>query len=388
MFRREIWLMDIISNEYVQDAEVVFWILDRWRRERMVIKRENLSIDENVKEKVKAFLINTTQKDKIDEIVTYSIDKGEKIITNQDEIWRFYIKVDLKESYSSLNYKYKKNVYDQLMKISDSDYTSSFKENADEVSFILEINLNEEIYYGEYDMNSDIQELYRLIYSDTKDCSGDIVFNFNSKKRKYFNTIIDNDKDASEDIKSYVKKLIEKCGNFHHSPENCVLMQSSGNLNGIKQVVGNDRMDTFASVIDLYFKGFKSIILNSSCCTAKNMDNLNNYLSGFENSENEPILKFFKEIYKISDEDFIHNIISMGKEPINSTKMVFKYILLSYKYWENKQSFYVNSSEDVREKYFKCVKNNLQLEFFVGEEGFNNDYIDNILDEEDDWLRV
>ena len=75
----------------------------------MVIKRENLLIDENVKEKVKAFLINTTQKDKIDEVVTYSIDKGEKIITNQEEIWRFYIKVDLKESYSSLNYKYNSN---------------------------------------------------------------------------------------------------------------------------------------------------------------------------------------------------------------------------------------------------------------------------------------
>ncbi len=197
--------------------------------------------------------------------------------------------------------------------------------------------------------------------SETIPVSGDVVFNFNQSKLRYFQYVIDNDNTATNEYKSYVKKLLEICSKFHHSPENITILPKTGAINNIKQSLGNDRPDVFLASLKLYYDGYKSLILSNDKCTPQNMPYLEKFLDSFK-GENS-ICNFSKFIYHI-DEKFTIELCEHGKTPIKTVADVHKYILLAYKYWMNTREFYMNhNNAKTKKAYEKLSKNYVLLEF-------------------------
>ena len=52
--------------------------------------------------------------------------------------------------------------------------------------------------------------------------------------------------------------VLNRCKNNHHSIQNCSLMPSKGNLQGVKGSIGKDRLDTFVYILSLYYSKEKN----------------------------------------------------------------------------------------------------------------------------------
>lgn len=282
------------------------------------------------------------------ETLKYTVLESEKI---NDEGYRIKIKIP------KLNQRRKIN---KLLKSQQISLT--FDDDNDEYEIILmtllELDSNTKV--EEYDTSERIWTLQKKVYGDTLEkgdtsflklyknkieISGDVDFNFNYSKYKYFLNII---KSTSEDSATYtrLKGMLEKCYEFHHTPENVSLIPKTGKLNNTKQRIGNDRFDTFIWGLSKFYNDEKALILNDGSCEYDNRKILNCFLDEFND-----IKTYCKKIYHISDEHLLGDLIDNGDKDIDSCAGVYKYMELAVRYWIEKAEYFCTSNN-------KSVKSN------------------------------
>lgn len=115
--------------------------------------------------------------------------------------------------------------------------------------------------------------------------SGETDFNYtkgyaHSRLEAYKNLV--NDDKVPEKYKKYMKVYFENLkifGDLTYSIVNVSLIPQSGNLQAVKQGIGNDRLDTFVWALDKYYSKRSNLLFNHS--SAQNMSALNEYLDMF-----------------------------------------------------------------------------------------------------------
>lgn len=220
----------------------------------------------------------------------------------------------------------------------------------------------------EYDVNSDSWQIYSLIYKNNigsivdKDVktnngrksvtksfeyngkkskeisfSGETDFNFSDKKVfgygksrfKQFSKFLT---EAEQDTqKEYLVLLKRCCKDFYHSQVNISLMPQTGNLQNVKQGVGNDRLDVFVWGLDEYYMQRSNIIFNH--CSSENMEYIRSYLDIFET-----IYEYCEAVYHI-DKTLTKKLIISGRKAIDSAERVIEYIELATNFWEQKKKY-------------------------------------------------
>lgn len=173
--------------------------------------------------------------------------------------------------------------------------------------------------------------------------SGETDFNFHENANGqaqyniYLKYLIRDFKD--KELLKYTHAL-NRCKNNHHSIQNCSLIPSKGNLQGVKGSIGKDRLDTFVYILSLYYSKEKiEIVLNKS--TSENCESLRLYLNQFKS-----IYDYCNKIYLIS-ESLTHKLIENGKKAITSGKDVVTYMELANQFWQEKAEYYENMGVNI-----------------------------------------
>lgn len=219
--------------------------------------------------------------------------------------------------------------------------------------------------FSEYDRNETAWLLYEERYLDkisnyrkkegiasfsylgeTIDVSGDCCFNFNIKKYRYFEDIINNGticesvltrlletNKTEEEYRRYLLGMLRFCKMYHHSPVNIALMPTTGGMNNLKQQLANDRFDTFLWILSTYFSGCDSMILGGNMYVA-NRNELNEFLKSFKGSLFEYCDNFYPSYTE--QKTLITEIIESGKRAMISPVDVHRYMVLAYKFWSSR----------------------------------------------------
>lgn len=173
--------------------------------------------------------------------------------------------------------------------------------------------------------------------------SGDVIFNFSTRGykgqsrydilKKYIEEISD------KDLKMIYLKKLDYCANHNFEPENCALMPQTGNLQIVKQGIGNDRGDTYIWVLNEYFENGLEIIFNHS--SYENKPVLVEYLESLRKSgKKQSIYNYCKLFYNISDTRLIDELIELGSKTIDSELRARKYIDLALSFWNKRKEYY------------------------------------------------
>lgn len=210
----------------------------------------------------------------------------------------------------------------------------------------------------EFDVSEIAWETYRLMYTENLP----IDFQICDKKRKYisekfkYNTSISEKINFSGDtdfnftlgfahsrLECY-EKLIETSNNpkmysdklnllkqLTYSIVNISIIPRTGNLQSVKQGIGNDRLDTFIWALDEYYNGNSNLLLNHS--SFENIKLLQSYLNMFGNIDN-----YCNAIYHIND-SLVHEMITLGKQTIDSPEKVIRLMDLAIEFWHQKLCF-------------------------------------------------
>lgn len=209
--------------------------------------------------------------------------------------------------------------------------------------------------------------------------SGDIVFNFNPNKCKYYEEIIKEDSTYSDDEKKFFKDMLDECASFHHSPQNTSIIIKTGGLNQFKQGLANDRFDVFIAEIERYYNDDKLKVLengNSSNMSFKNRQCLEKAMDLLAKDKYQ-----FTEVFynlKETDKALIDRLIESGKLRIENCNGVYRYMCLAFEYWIISATYYCSTRES-REKYLAMGENSLPPGFIFLEYQGYVDKIDNIL---------
>lgn len=163
---------------------------------------------------------------------------------------------------------------------------------------------------------------------------GESDFNFNEKKYELFKNIINNDMTASARKKENALYQLEKCHKTHHTVLNFSLMESLGNLQGVKGSDCFDRFDTFISYLNKYYLGISDSVLSSA---RANKGKLIEFLNEFED-----IYHYCSVFYLLDDKKFIDRIVEDGDMPISNIDELTRYMTLAEKYWSIKDSLISN----------------------------------------------
>lgn len=154
---------------------------------------------------------------------------------------------------------------------------------------------------------------------------GETDFNFNEKKVVLFKKLIGTDVEANEQL--------ERCANMHHTLVNFSLMQGMGEMQGHKGRNRFDRFDTFVADLDDYFMGIDAAILDAA--SPENVGLLITYLNSFLT-----VYDYMREIYFITDRDFVDEIVKNGRMPLRDKDDAVRYMNLAEKFWRNKQTYF------------------------------------------------
>ena len=171
--------------------------------------------------------------------------------------------------------------------------------------------------------------------------SGDIIFNFSARSpdgrqdKQYdkYSKLLESLSD--EDKRKVYQNKLNDCKEKHHSPENCSLLLSTGNLQKTKKYIGDDRGDTFLWLLDSYFKGENEIILNHA--TPELVGILKTFLDSFkvENSLGDSIYNYCLEFYNVKNNDnVIDKLVRSGSKAINTPERVCQYVDLALDFWK------------------------------------------------------
>lgn len=241
----------------------------------------------------------------------------------------------------------------------------------------------------EFDVSDDIWKIYRLMYrenlpddfpiiekgrkhieavfkngerSSAKKLyfSGDTDINFtngfaHSRLKCYKDLIcqkMNNEKDKTRYLKSL--DIIEK---LTYSIVNVSLIPQSGNLQSVKQGIGNDRIDTFIWALAEYYAGNSCLLFNHSAYGT--LDYLKDYLSLFES-----VYDYCKVIYHIDNPLLVDDMIESGKYAVDSPKRVIELMKLASGFWQQKYRYlYDKSLEDNQIEIQKALeKVNIEIE--------------------------
>ena len=171
--------------------------------------------------------------------------------------------------------------------------------------------------------------------------SGETDFNFSEKKvfglscsriehyEKYLNKLPNKEK--------YLEQL-ERCKKKHHSQQNISLMPQTGNFQGVKKHIGNDRLDTFVWALNEYYLRNNYLLFNFS--SFDNLPIIKQYLDIFGG-----VNDYCKSIYFI-EEKLVTDLIVSGKKPIDSPERVIEYMNLAEEFWKQKD-IYISSVTNV-----------------------------------------
>lgn len=166
---------------------------------------------------------------------------------------------------------------------------------------------------------------------------GETDFNFSKKnvsvlhrsRYEHFKELLKRDLDGEPILDIYLTMLDECCERYH-SQDNISLMLKIGNMQGVKGVIGTDRIDVFLLVVDLYYKGI-NLIQNHS--TYENIDAIPEFLSLFDD-----VYDYAETMYHI-DRKLTRKLIESGKKPIDSASRVIEYLGYANQFWEQKGEY-------------------------------------------------
>ena len=266
-----------------------------------------------------------------------------------------------------------------------------------------------ELFVEEYDKSAEAVAFFRAIYNCENgtdvviennaicakgvriEASSDTDINFKRIKIRYYEDIIDSNS-GEMDAKqiAFLKMKLNALNQLTYTPNNISLMPKTAGLNNIKQNWGNDRIDTFIYMLDLYYKGNKSVVLDAGRITRgiisyKERNKLAQYLDTFSD-----IYDYCKKIYHI-DKVLVDIMLQTGGMGLECAEMVDIYVSIANVFWQQKLMFFKNHpSEEVREKYIKMINTlceihgtKQQIEIPIGKNKFE---IDN--DMKEIWYRV
>lgn len=239
--------------------------------------------------------------------------------------WEYYKEIYPSDGYLKENYNFDELVFCKYSSRKDGYNYKNEAETPGKVNRMVALSKQTKIKYED-----DIQYFkpdYRL--------SGECDFNFNEKKYELFKNIINNDMTASVRKKENARYQLEKCHKTHHTVLNFSLMQSVGNLQGVKGSNCFDRFDTFISDLNDYYHGISNSVLQSS--TLANRSMLISFLNDFKD-----IYEYCAIFYLLDDKSFIDRIIKEGSMPISNVCELTRYMTLAEKYWSIKDSLISN----------------------------------------------
>lgn len=176
---------------------------------------------------------------------------------------------------------------------------------------------------------------YNTIISEKINLSGDIDFNFTRgfahSRLECYEKIIENSNNCEVEMYSHKLDLLK---DLTYSVVNISLMSQTGNLQSVKQGMGNDRIDTFIWAVDQYYKGDSTLLLNYS--SYENIVPLKSYLSIFAGDCG--VYNYCKTMYHIN-ESLVDKMIDSGKQAIDTFDRVIYFMDLAFEFWHQKLSF-------------------------------------------------
>ena len=177
--------------------------------------------------------------------------------------------------------------------------------------------------------------------------SGETDFNFSDKlyivgkktKYKYYSEILDTIEDT--ECRQNCMELLDYCCNMTGKIGNFSLMQTTGSLQTIKGTFTvTDRIDTFIYVLNNYYLGIDEMVL-SRCTASSTVNKLKKYLDLFKDTEpKNSIYKYCREVYHISSEDLVSDLIKSGKHTICTVEELIDYMILAVRFWTLKSYYY------------------------------------------------
>lgn len=169
--------------------------------------------------------------------------------------------------------------------------------------------------------------------------SGDTDFNFGPGwSNSIFNKFKGYLGEIPDDFQNQYNSRLEKCKLLYKTIVNISLMPQSGNLQLVKSGVGNDRFDTYIWALNSYYEGETSLLFNRA--TFQNTEILKKYIDGFKTGTGDPIRQYCHKIYGIPiGSQLVDELISSGKEAIDSPIRVIDYMNLAYKFWQQKSRY-------------------------------------------------
>ena len=124
-----------------------------------------------------------------------------------------------------------------------------------------------------------------------------------------------------------------------YSIVNVSLIPQNGNMQAIKQGVGNDRLDTFIWALDEYYNKTSNVLFNHS--SANNMPVLKEYLVMYQD-----VYEYCATVYHIN-ESLVDELIESGKRAVDSPERVIEFMNLTYRFWTQKAKF-LRAQADVK----------------------------------------
>lgn len=178
--------------------------------------------------------------------------------------------------------------------------------------------------------------------------SGETDFNFSDEcyvvrgktKYRYYRDILDTIADEKRkgkciDLLNYCCGMTSKVGNFS-------LMQTTGALQTVKGTFTvTDRIDSFVYVLNNYYLGIDEMVL-FRCTAADTVEKLKKYLDLFkdENTPQNSIYNYCKEVYHISSHELVDDLKKSGKHTICTVEELIDYMILAVRFWTAKSHYY------------------------------------------------
>lgn len=205
---------------------------------------------------------------------------------------------------------------------------------------------NEEKYLGTQ------KEKYTIFYDKSKvRFSGDVLFSFKSKedeargkgkKFEHYETLLKSETEFSEKEREYYLELLVFCNKMNYTLHNFGLMPIDGNLQKFKENMCDwDRMDRFVYFVAEYFNGNDQLVLTSNYRDEEKRKKKVAECKQKVFSVFDDVAKYCKEMYLITDDEYVKELVEFGKQKIERGRDVVRYMELAIKYWVMKDRIFM-----------------------------------------------
>ena len=191
-----------------------------------------------------------------------------------------------------------------------------------------------------------IKEAFGYKLKNNIELSGDKDFNFSkgyawSRLDLYHKSLENSEVDAK--TKKMVLHNLELCEELTDSCVNISLLPKTGALNIYKQCVGNDRLDVFASILNMYYVEGKEFIFSLS--SFDNMPIIKEFLDIFKE---DGIESYFANMYRTSNGGMglVDELVELGGTALYEYWQINKFMNLAYTYWSQRLKYINKVIED------------------------------------------